>query len=159
MRLYLAAVTFLALATAPAVARAPVVEESEFLVLLIGPDGSASVIESDVVPLIPDHVCFGWRIRVSGTDTVVKQVEELILPVAPDVWVGIEDDEFSPTQLSADRRTATTTTFVTPQDGWMENTWCIAPGDPAGPHTIRVTADGALLREFDFTVSEPDEIR
>jgi hypothetical protein len=159
MRLFFAAVTLVALAASPALAKAPVVEDSQFLVYLIGPGGSTDIIESDIVPLIPDHVCFGWRIRISGTGKVVKQVEELTLPIAPQAWVGIEDDEYSPTQLSADRRTATTTTFVTPQDGWLENTWCIAPGDPAGPHTIRVLAEGSLLREFDFTVSEPDALR
>ncbi len=119
MRPLLTASVLFALAASPVLAKAPVVEDSQFLVVLIGLDGETRIIESEIVPLVPDHVCFGWRIRVSGTDKVVKTVEELTLPVAPEAWIGIGDDEYSPTQVSADRRTATTTTFISSTTaGW-----------------------------------------
>ena len=144
-----------ALFAAPAAtAAAPVVQESEFLVYLI--EGNAtSVVKTDIVPLIPNQVCFGWRLRLAGTGSVVKAVEELTLPEPPASWIGIDGDEYSPTRISPDRRTATTTSFYTLQDGWIEHSWCIAEGDPAGPHTIRILAEGEVLKRFDFTVSEP----
>jgi len=136
---------------APAVAlgQQAVVEKS-FDVYLVDPNG-VQVVQSDVVPLLPGQACFGWRIRLDGADRLIKATETLELPEAPAVWSG-EGDEYSPTKIVNDRKTAVTTMFHALDEGWFGSVWCIAEGDPVGPHTIAVHVDEHLLAEFDFTV-------
>ena len=76
------------------------------------------------------------------------------MPAAPAFWSG-EDDEYSPHRYSADRTTATTEEFATLEDGWLSSSWCIAEGDPIGPHSIEVYIDERLARRFEFEVREP----
>lgn len=138
-------------------AAAAEVAEAEFRVSVSDGEGNEHSIRADVVPYLPGQACFGWRLRLAGSPGLVKYREVLNLPEAPTFWSG-EDDAYSPHRYSADRTTATTEAFAAPdKDGWIESGWCIAEGDPAGPHTIDVYIDGRLVEHFDFDVKRLDK--
>lgn len=77
-----------------------------------------------------------------------------MLPKAPVLWSG-ENEEYSPHRFSADRTTAIAEAFALLGDGWIGNDWCIAEGDPLGPHSIEVFTEERLARRFEFEVREP----
>ena len=130
------------------------IEAAEFLVFLYdSEDNEQFVFQSDLVPLIPDRVCFGWRIRLAGAEGLVRFKEIFSLPAEPESW-GEENDEFSTIEISKDRMTSVTEMFVTLQDGWIDNKWCIADGDPEGKHSMEVHINGQFAKRFDFQVRD-----
>lgn len=130
------------------------VESAEFLVSVGDGQGSARTIAADVVPFLPNRACFGWRLKLTDAPAVIRYREVLQLPRAPAFWSG-ENDEYSPHRFSADRTTAITEAFAPLDDGWIGNDWCIAEGDPLGPHSIEVFIGERLARRFEFEVREP----
>jgi hypothetical protein len=130
------------------------VEVAEFVVSVGDTEGNDRTIVSDLVPYLPNRACFGWRIRLAEAPSLVRLREVLTLPQPPAFWSG-EDDEYSPHVFSADRTTATTEKFEAPKDGWLESNWCIAEGDPTGPHSIDVFIEDEFVRHFDFEVKKP----
>ena len=136
-----------------ALAQAAVVQGTEFDVLMSDGQGNVQTVQSNVVPLIPGTVCYGWRIRLGGGDKLLKITEIFALPAAPKIWSG-EGDQFSPSKITKDRRTSVTTQFFPMHDGWFGHPWCVAPGDPVGAYTIEVYLGQQLLHEFDFTVEK-----
>jgi hypothetical protein len=125
---------------------------SEFLVSVSDGESTLRSIESDVVPYLPDRACFGWRLRFAEPPALARYREVLQLPAAPAFWSG-EDDPYSPHRYSADRTTATTEEYAAPDvEGWIASTWCIAEGDPVGPHSVDVYIDGRHVEHFDFEV-------
>jgi len=142
----------LALATGPAAAFS--IETAEFVVSVSDGRGNQRSVVADVVPYLPERACFGWRIRLAGAPALVKYREVLQLPKAPTYWSG-EDDAYSPHTFSADRTTATTEEFAVPDpEGWVSNSWCIADGDPVGPHWIELYVEGEAVKRFDFEVKK-----
>ena len=136
----------------PSVSHGVTLETAEFVVSVSDGEGNLRSITADVVPYLPDLACFGWRLRLSDAPGLVKYREVLKLPEPPAFWSG-EDDAYSPHRFSADRTTATTEEFAAPdEEGWISSTWCIAEGDPVGPHSIDVYIDDALVKHFDFEV-------
>jgi len=150
MRILGAAILAFAVVT-PAIGEAVTVRSAEPFVALRDDAGNEVLRRADTFPLVPLHVCYGWRIRLSGAGKLVKATEVFELPAPPQEWKGVEGDQFSPTTLSPNRQTSTTSKFYTPQDGWITNQWCVAPGDPAGRYVIKVYIGDLLLKEFDFT--------
>ncbi|WP_193370659.1 hypothetical protein [Pelagibius marinus] len=133
------------------------VAEVEFLVSVSDGEGNQRHIQADVVPYLPDRACFGWRLRLAGGQALVRYREVLKLPEAPAFWTG-EDDSYSPHKYSADRTTATTEEFAAPDNnGWISSRWCIAEGDPVGPHSIDVYIDDNLVKHFAFEVKKISE--
>ncbi|GAB4361377.1 MAG: hypothetical protein Kow00114_15880 [Kiloniellaceae bacterium] len=129
------------------------VEVAEFVVSVSDGEGNERSAVANVVPFLPERACFGWRLRLAGAPAVVRVREVLQLPEAPAFWSG-EDDAYSTHTFSADRTTAITEEYKAPRDGWLESSWCIVEGDPAGPHSIDVYIDGSLARHFDFEVKK-----
>ena len=70
------------------------IEESEFWVYLNDGQGKETSYQSDVVPLVPGRACYGWRIRISGVEGLIKFKEVFELPAVPETWEQ-EDGEFS----------------------------------------------------------------
>ncbi|NIA72440.1 hypothetical protein HBA54_28015 [Pelagibius litoralis] len=134
--------------------QAVVVEQAEFLVSVDDGQGRERRIRADIVPFLPNRACFGWQIKLSDAPPVIRYREVLTLPSAPKFWSG-ENDEYSSHRFSADRTTATTEEFAAPKDGWLSSRWCIAEGDPTGPHSIDVYIDDRLARRFEFEVRAP----
>ena len=58
------------------------------------------------------------------------------------------------TEVSADKTRATTRMFETVQDGVLQRSWCIIPGDPPGTYTYDITIDGEPRGEFVFCAIE-----
>jgi hypothetical protein len=62
------------------------------------------------------------------------------------------------TEVSADKTRATTRMLETVQDGVLQRSWCIIPGDPPGTYTYDITIDGEPRGEFVFCAIEvPDQ--
>lgn len=142
---------------APGAAQAVTVESAEFLVSISDGEGNQRSIQADVVPYLPDRACFGWRLRLTDSPQIVRYREVLKLPEAPEFWSD-ENDAYSPHRYSADRTTATTEEFAAPdRDGWISSNWCIAAGDPVGPHSIDVYIEDHLVKHFDFEVKKLSE--
>ncbi len=106
------------------------------------------------IPNIPDKICFGWVINVTPSDELAKITEIFTLPQAPKVWGGVEDDPYSQTTTTQDRKTATTNRFASLKKGKLENSWCLTKGDPSGDHHIVVLYGTQVLAEFEFVVYE-----
>jgi hypothetical protein len=90
---------------------------------------------------------YGWRMRVRTTRASIKWQEDLRLPRAPEQW-GISQH----VKLSSDRRRAVTTMETEPTEGWIENFWWIAAGDPPGTYEIDLRVEGQRLGEMRFEV-------
>ena len=104
------------------------------------------------IPNVPDKMCFGWVITVEPGDELAKITEIFTLPGPPKNWGGVEDDPYSQTTTSPDRKTATTTRFMPLKSGTLENNWCITQGDQSGDHHIVVLYGTQVLAEFEFEV-------
>jgi hypothetical protein len=62
------------------------------------------------------------------------------------------------TEVSADKTRATTRMLETVQDGVLQRSWCIIPGDPPGTYTYDISIDGEPRGEFVFCAVEvPDQ--
>lgn len=102
---------------------------------------------TDVIPLRAGQ-CYGWALRVEPEQRTVTIREVFELP-GPGNWNTGD-------QISAVARNARTavTQFAAPlAEGVITHSWCVAEGDPAGGHRIRVYHGETLLREFRFTVT------
>jgi hypothetical protein len=123
----------------------PVVRDARFFLLQGGPVGVPGG-EATIIPLRMG-VCYGWAIRVDPEQRTVVIREVFELP-GPGNW-NVGD------QMSAVARNARTavTQFEAPlNEGSISHGWCVAEGDPAGPHRIRVYHGETLLHDFRFTL-------
>src|SRR5204862_418274 len=83
------------------------------------------------------RACFGWRMYLGGPNRVVSLTEVLTTSKpAEQVIAGPE------TVVSADKTTATTKMLETVQDGVLQRSWCIIPGDPPGTYTYDISIVG-----------------
>lgn len=111
--------------------------------------GGPAFVPSKIVPL-KEGQSFGWILLVDTAKTSVSQREEFTLPLQPATW-----GDPPPTGvrvISDDGRTAISVQQAAPDKGVLFNVWQIAPGDPAGHHTIRVFIEGVLAGDFEFEV-------
>src|SRR5262249_52395614 len=94
-------------------------------VSITGDDGKQRHYETNAIPLLFNRACFGWRMYIGGPNRVVSLKEVLTTSQpAEQVIAGPE------TEVSADKTRATTRMFETVQDGVLQRSWCIIPGDP-----------------------------
>ena len=68
----------------------------------------------------------------------------------PGNWNTSAETETS--AVSGNRRTAVTEFEAPLGTGIITHAWCVAAGDPAGPHRIRVYHGDTLLHDFRFTL-------
>jgi hypothetical protein len=122
-------------------------------VSITGEDGKQRHYETNAIPLLFNRACFGWRMYLGGPNRVVSLKEVLTTSrPAEQVIAGPE------TEVSADKTRATTRMFETVQDGVLQRSWCIIPGDPPGTYTYDITIDGEPRGEFVFCAIEvPDQ--
>jgi len=112
-------------------------------VSITGEDGKQRHYETNAIPLLFHRACFGWRMYLGGPNRVVSLKEVLTTSQpAEQVIAGPE------TEVSADKTKATTRMLETVQDGVLQRSWCIIPGDPAGTYTYDVSIDGEPRGEF-----------
>ncbi len=122
-------------------------------VSITGDDGRQRHYETNAIPLLFNRACFGWRMYLGGPNRVVSLKEVLTTSQpAEQVIAGPE------TEVSTDKTRATTRMFETVQDGVLQRSWCIIPGDPPGTYTYDITIDGEPRGEFVFCAIEvPDQ--
>jgi hypothetical protein len=122
-------------------------------VSITGEDGKQRHYETNAIPLLFHRACFGWRMYLGGPNRVVSLKEVLTTSQpAEQVIAGPE------TEVSADKTKATTRMLETVQDGVLQRSWCIIPGDPPGTYTYDVSIDGEPRGEFVFCAIEvPDQ--
>lgn len=100
-----------------------------------------------------EEQAYGWRVRVAESDRAVKWIETVTLPEAPDSWGDMEDDPN--VLISDDGRTATTMGAAIPDGGYLEGTWYVAIGDPAGAYVMSVELSDGRRASFTFRLDEP----
>lgn len=122
-------------------------------VSIMGEDGKQRNYETNAIPLLYNRACFGWRMYLGGPNRTVALTEVLTTSQpAEQVIAGPE------TEVSADKTKATTHMREVVQDGVLQRSWCIIPGDPAGTYTYNITIDGEPRGEFVFCAIEiPDQ--
>lgn len=121
------------------------IEQAAFGVFYRTPDGRIDFKPSKTVPLIPDQ-SFGWVIGVRTTKPTVKWREEFTVPAPPETWGPVQGRH----EISADRKVSILEREVTPERGFVFNSWTIAPGDPKGRHVMKVTIEDAPPVVFEF---------
>jgi hypothetical protein len=134
-------------APAPRTEPAVQVEQASFGVFSLTADGRVDFQPSKTVPLKPNQE-FGWVIGVTTTKPTVRWREEFTVPYPPETWGPVEGKH----EISADRKVSILEREVTPDRGFLFNTWTIAPGDPKGRHVIKVTIEDAPPVVFEFDV-------
>jgi len=122
-------------------------------VSITGLDGKQRNFETNAIPLLYNRACFGWRMQLGGPNRVVSLTEVLTTSQpAEQVIAGPE------TSVSADKTKATTRMTEIVQDGILQRSWCIIPGDPPGTYTYDITIDGEPRGQFVFCAIEiPDQ--
>jgi hypothetical protein len=131
----------------PALAQSVV--ESDFILKITKADGSEVTESTTLVPLL-EGACYEWRLKLAKTKGEIDITEVFTLPSAPSSWGSVNDS----TTISDDMRTATSAMSLTPEDGWVWHSWCVAEGDPTGDHLIVVKSGDEVLGEFPFQVAE-----
>jgi hypothetical protein len=122
-------------------------------VSITGLDGKQRNFETNAIPLLYNRACFGWRMQLGGPNRTVSLMEVLTTSQpAEQVIAGPE------TSVSADKTKATTRMTEIVQDGILQRSWCIIPGDPPGTYTYDITIDGEPRGQFVFCAIEiPDQ--
>jgi hypothetical protein len=122
-------------------------------VSITGEDGKQRHYETNAIPLLYNRACFGWRMYLGGPNRTVSLTEVLTTSQpAEQVIAGPE------TTVSADKTKATTHMTEVVQNGVLQRSWCIIPGDPPGTYTYDISIDGEPRGEFVFCAIEvPDQ--
>jgi hypothetical protein len=122
-------------------------------VSITGDDGRQRHYETNAIPLLFNRACFGWRMYLGGPNRTVSLTEVLTTSrPAEQVIAGPE------TEVSPDKTRATTRMREVVQDGVLQRSWCIIPGDPPGTYTYDISIDGEPRGEFVFCAIEmPDQ--
>ena len=109
---------------------------------------------TNTVPLLKDQ-SYGWVIRLDPTISKTKWKEVFELPTKPKTWGAGEEEGMH--DISENRTTSITERDVIVEDGYIQNFWKVAAGDPTGDYIIRVYVNDVLLETFKFKVVEPKE--
>ena len=122
-------------------------------------DGQTFSYTDTTVPYLPDSACYYWYVRFdAATKEEVTLVETFRLPVPLEAWRDYVNDPASTMQVAPDAQGATVTVKEVPnEDGWVSHGWCVAEGDPLGPHTISVALDGNDVASWAFSVVAPED--
>ena len=122
-------------------------------VSISGLDGKQRHFETNAIPLLYNRACFGWRMQLGGPNRTVSLMEVLTTSKpAEQVIAGPE------TVVSGDKTQATTRMTEIVQDGVLQRSWCIIPGDPPGTYTSDISIDGEPRGQFVFCAIEvPDQ--
>jgi len=122
-------------------------------VSITGVDGKQRHYETNAIPLLYNRACFGWRMYLGGPNRTVSLTEVLTTSQpAEQVIAGPE------TTVSPDKTRATTQMTEIVQDGVLQRSWCIIPGDPPGTYTYDISINGEPRGEFVFCAIEvPDQ--
>lgn len=133
----------MALAATPALARDPAAPRGNFpYVYMVNDDGTTRVWRSNVIPLWPDRICFGWTMQVEGRDRSLELTEILTLSAPAKTMIA------GPETVIENSQKATTKLTVKVEGGQISRAWCIVEGDPPGQYRFDIYFDGMHRGEF-----------
>jgi len=112
-----------------------------------------SVRESNRVSLRPTTSCYRWQIDVPPQDRTISVREVFQLPQAAPQWGDQLNPEREFTAVSRDRASAVTEFQAPLAEGNIGHGWCVAQGDPAGIHRMRIYVGDRLVHSFEFLVA------
>lgn len=108
------------------------------------PGEEPEVWRTNVVPLWPNEVCFGWTIDVRGPDRMVDLTEILTLSSPSTNW------GHGPETVVENGNKATTKIKVKVEGNRLSRAWCIVEGDPPGQYRYDIFIDGNHRAEFTY---------
>ena len=114
----------------------------------IVPGGEPEVWRTNVVPLWPNEVCFGWTLAVDGPDRLTDLKEVLTLSSPSTNW------GHGPETVVENGSKATTRLKVVVEGGKLSRAWCIVEGDPPGQYSYDIFLDGRHRAQFTFCAVE-----
>jgi hypothetical protein len=110
-------------------------------------DGKLQIRPTNRIPFIPKASCYEWLLQVEAEPKTVSIREVFELPAPAKSWPTQEG-----LKVASDRQSSTTMISDDISDGMIGHGWCVAEGDPLGPHDIRVYDGERLLHHFTFEV-------
>ncbi|MEO8558764.1 MAG: hypothetical protein ABI439_06850 [Rhodospirillales bacterium] len=117
-----------------------------------GEDKDPDVYRTNVVPLWPDKICFGWTMAIEGRDRKVDLTEVLTLSSPSTSW------SHGPETVVENGDKATTKIKIDVVDNRIARSWCVAEGDPPGQYRYNIFIDGQHRAEFIYcAVKVPDD--
>jgi len=108
------------------------------------PGEEPEVWRTNVVPLWPNEICFGWTLHVNGADRMVDLKEILTLSSPSTNW------GHGPETVVENGNQATTKLKVQVEGNRLSRAWCIVDGDPPGQYRYDIYIDGAHRAEFTY---------
>ncbi|MDF3075450.1 MAG: hypothetical protein K0S54_3117 [Alphaproteobacteria bacterium] len=108
------------------------------------PAEEPEVWRTNVVPLWPNEVCFGWTLDVKGADRMVDLTEILTLSSPSTNW------GHGPETIIENGNKATTKLKVRIESNRLSRAWCIVEGDPPGQYRYDIFIDGRHRAEFTY---------
>jgi hypothetical protein len=108
------------------------------------PGEDPEVFRTNVVPLWPNEVCFGWTLDVRGPDRMVDLTEILTLSSPSTNW------GHGPETIVENGNKATTKIKVQVESNRLSRAWCIVDGDPPGQYRYDIMIDGRHRAEFTY---------
>jgi hypothetical protein len=117
------------------------VEAAEFGTFQSDPQGNLDFTAATSVPKRPGQ-SYGWVVNVRTSRLKLHVREEHIIW---DVQVQKESGEQGP-------MTVFNEVDVEPTGGVIYSTWQVAPDEPSGRRTLKVSIEGTLVKEFQYTV-------
>jgi hypothetical protein len=141
------------IASPPALAQSVGKGQTNFPYVYLNDDkGDQQVWRTNVVPLWPDKVCFGWTMAVEGRDRSVDLTEILTLSSPSTNW------GHGPETVVENGDKATTKMKVDVVGNRLSRAWCIVTGDPPGQYRYNIYIDGQHRAEFVYcAVKVPDD--
>lgn len=125
----------------------PVIRDALFYAQDNTGGGEPALRPTTTIPLRTGQ-CYGWALQVEPEQRSVTIREVFELP-GPGNWnIGEQM-----TAVARNTRTAVTEFQAPLSEGVITHGWCVAEGDPAGRHRIRVYHGETLLREFRFSLT------
>jgi hypothetical protein len=107
---------------------------------------------TNVVPLWPDKVCFGWTMAVEGRNRTVNLTEILTLSAPSTNW------GHGPETVVENGNKAITHIKAPLANNRLARAWCIVEGDPPGQYRYDIYIDGQHRGEFVYcAVKVPDD--
>ncbi|MGE0660731.1 MAG: hypothetical protein AB7F36_01120 [Reyranellaceae bacterium] len=124
-------------------------EQSSFpYVYKVNPGGEPEIWRTNVVPLWPNEVCFGWTVAVDGPDRMADLTEVLTLSSPSTNW------GHGPETVVENGNKATTKLRVLIEGSTLSRAWCIVAGDPPGRYSYDIYIDGRHRAQFTYCAVE-----
>jgi tetratricopeptide (TPR) repeat protein len=102
---------------------------------------------SNFVPLVPENSCYGWFVKLNTQLSSVRVKEVFTMPFIPKN-INLPD-QYS---IGSDGRTITGQSNKKIKDNHINNSWCVAEGDPSGNYNFEIFIEGKFIKHFPFTV-------